>query len=128
VGSGVPLFRGLIVLPAAQAGNLTVVGPTLCLDSKILTDVGCSVSEAEVTDPARTISIADASNIELWHEAYLDYVPATGLNRSGRDGAVPAFRRHNDGFNAVHGDGHVHWYRAGSTKPSLWTIQADESP
>jgi prepilin-type N-terminal cleavage/methylation domain-containing protein len=99
-----------------------------CQDSRIFSDVGCSVAEAEVADPAGTIWIADSTNIELYREAYLDYVAATSLNRNGQDGAAPAFRRHSDGFNAVHGDGHVHWYRAGSTRPSMWTIQADESP
>jgi prepilin-type N-terminal cleavage/methylation domain-containing protein/prepilin-type processing-associated H-X9-DG protein len=90
-------------------------------------DVGCSVSEAEVADPAGTIWIADSNNIELWREAYTDYAPKTGLNTNGRDGGETAFSRHTGGFNTVHADGHVKYYRAGSTKPHQWSIQIDES-
>jgi prepilin-type N-terminal cleavage/methylation domain-containing protein/prepilin-type processing-associated H-X9-DG protein len=91
-------------------------------------DVGCSVSEAEVEDPAGTIWIADSNNIELWRDAYTDYAPPSGLNANGAQGSVKAFSRHNEGFNTVHADGHAKWYRAGSTKPKDWSIQADESP
>lgn len=96
--------------------------------SAIRPDVGCSVSESEVADPAGTIWIADANSIELYREAFLDYAPKHSLNANGRDGSPTAFSRHNDGFNTVLGDGHAKWYRAGSTKPSMWTIQSDESP
>jgi prepilin-type N-terminal cleavage/methylation domain-containing protein/prepilin-type processing-associated H-X9-DG protein len=91
-------------------------------------DVGCSVSEAEVDDPAGTIWITDSNNIELWRDAYTDYAPKSGLNRNGLDGSEAAFSRHTGGFNTVHADGHVKFYRAGSTKPSQWTIERDESP
>jgi prepilin-type processing-associated H-X9-DG protein len=91
-------------------------------------DVGCSVSEAEVADPVGTIWIADSNNIELWREAYTDYAPADGLNAKGTQGSPLAFSRHTGGFNTIHADGHAKWYRAGSTRPSQWSIQADESP
>jgi prepilin-type N-terminal cleavage/methylation domain-containing protein/prepilin-type processing-associated H-X9-DG protein len=91
-------------------------------------DVGCSVSEAEVGDPAGTIWIADSTNIELWRDAYTDYAPESGLNAKGDQGSAKAFSRHNNGFNTVHADGHAKWYRAGSSKPKDWSIQADESP
>jgi prepilin-type N-terminal cleavage/methylation domain-containing protein/prepilin-type processing-associated H-X9-DG protein len=81
-------------------------------------DHGCSVSMAEVTDPAGTIWITDSTTIELWQEALIDYAPKN----------LPVFSRHNGGFNTVHGDGHVKYYRAGSTKPSMWSIEADDSP
>jgi prepilin-type N-terminal cleavage/methylation domain-containing protein/prepilin-type processing-associated H-X9-DG protein len=82
-------------------------------------DVGCSVTEAEVEDPAGTIWIADSTSIELWQEIHLDYATQT---------SVKAFLRHNEGFNTIHADGHARWHRAGSTRPKDWTIQADESP
>lgn len=95
-------------------------------------DFGCSVSMAEVEDPAGTIWILDSTNTELWQEAYFDYAPSkTGFNPgSGErlDGGVVAFSRHHGGFNTVHGDGHVKWYKAGSTKPWMWTIEADGPP
>ena len=92
------------------------------------TDVGCSVAMAEVEDPAGTIWITDSTNIELWREAYTDYAPPDGNNSKGQAGGVTVFSRHNGGFNTVHGDGHVKYYRAGSTKPSMWSIEADDSP
>jgi prepilin-type N-terminal cleavage/methylation domain-containing protein/prepilin-type processing-associated H-X9-DG protein len=97
-----------------------------------LSDIGCSVSMAEVEDPAGTIWITDSTNIELWEEAHLDYAPSrTGFDpglKQPLDGGVVAFSRHNGGFNSVHGDGHVRFYRAGSTKPWMWTIQEDGPP
>jgi prepilin-type N-terminal cleavage/methylation domain-containing protein/prepilin-type processing-associated H-X9-DG protein len=91
-------------------------------------DVGCSVSEAEVADPAGTIWITDSNNIELWRDAYTDYAPKMALNGNGTSGSEPTFSRHTGGFNTVHADGHVKYYRAGSTKPSQWTIEDDVSP
>jgi prepilin-type processing-associated H-X9-DG protein len=89
-----------------------------CQGPRRAIDVGCSVSMSEVEDPAGTIWITDSTNIELWQETFLDYNP--------RNEAV--FTRHNGGFNTVHGDGHVKWYKAGSTKPYMWSIELDDSP
>jgi prepilin-type N-terminal cleavage/methylation domain-containing protein/prepilin-type processing-associated H-X9-DG protein len=99
-----------------------------CQGARRASDVGCSVAMAEVEDPAGTIWITDSTNIELWREAYTDYAPPDGNNSKGHDGGVTVFSRHNGGFNTVHGDGHVKYYRAGSTKPSMWSIEADDSP
>jgi prepilin-type N-terminal cleavage/methylation domain-containing protein/prepilin-type processing-associated H-X9-DG protein len=99
-----------------------------CQGARRATDVGCSVAMAEVEDPAGTIWITDSTNIELWREAYTDYAPLDSNNRKGLDGGIPAFSRHTGGFNTVFGDGHVKYLRAGSTKPSMWTIEADDSP
>jgi prepilin-type N-terminal cleavage/methylation domain-containing protein/prepilin-type processing-associated H-X9-DG protein len=99
-----------------------------CQSDLLRTVVGCSVAEAEVADPAGTIWLADSKNQELFREAYLDYALPNGANGYGRIGAAPAFRRHGDGFNALHGDGHVRWRRAGSTRPHHWTIQDDIAP
>ena len=52
------------------------------------TDVGCSVSMAEVEDPAGTIWMTDSTNIELWREAYFDYAPPDGNNSKGQAGGV----------------------------------------
>jgi prepilin-type N-terminal cleavage/methylation domain-containing protein/prepilin-type processing-associated H-X9-DG protein len=99
-----------------------------CQGSRRAIDVGCSVAMAEVEDPAGTIWITDSTNIELWREAYTDYAPPDGNNSKGQSGGITVFSRHNGGFNTVHGDGHVKYYRAGSTKPSMWSIEADDSP
>jgi prepilin-type N-terminal cleavage/methylation domain-containing protein/prepilin-type processing-associated H-X9-DG protein len=99
-----------------------------CQGARRATDVGCSVAMGEVEDPAGTIWITDSTNIELWREAYTDYAPLDSNNRKGLDGGIPAFSRHTGGFNTVFGDGHVKYLRAGSTKPSMWTIEADDSP
>jgi prepilin-type N-terminal cleavage/methylation domain-containing protein/prepilin-type processing-associated H-X9-DG protein len=96
-------------------------------------DEGCSVSVAEVQDPAGTIWITDSTNLELFREASFDYAPATkggfaSWTHQPLDGGPPVFSRHNGGFNTVHADGHVKFYRAGSTKPWMWTIEADGPP
>jgi prepilin-type N-terminal cleavage/methylation domain-containing protein/prepilin-type processing-associated H-X9-DG protein len=89
-----------------------------CQGPRRAIDVGCSVAMAEVEDPAGTIWITDSTNIELWQETFLDYNPTNAA----------VFSRHNGGFNTVHGDGHVKYYRVRSTKPSMWSIEADDSP
>jgi prepilin-type N-terminal cleavage/methylation domain-containing protein/prepilin-type processing-associated H-X9-DG protein len=102
-------------------------GPTRQIDD------GCSVSLAEVQDAAGTIWITDSTNLELFREASFDYAPPTkggvgAWTHQPLDGGPLVFRRHNGGFNTVHGDGHVRFYQAGSTKPWMWTIEADGPP
>jgi prepilin-type N-terminal cleavage/methylation domain-containing protein/prepilin-type processing-associated H-X9-DG protein len=103
-----------------------------CQGARRRLDGGCSVSMAEVEDPAGTIWITDSTNIELWQDDHFDYARSkTGFDPGTQqplDGGVVAFSRHNGGFNSVHGDGHVKFYKAGSTKPWMWTIQADGPP
>ena len=82
---------------------------------------------AEVADPAGTIWITDSNNIELWQDPYHDTAPLSNLNGKGTQGGEPAFSRHSSGFNTVHADGHVKYYRAGSSKPHHWTIQDDRT-
>jgi prepilin-type N-terminal cleavage/methylation domain-containing protein/prepilin-type processing-associated H-X9-DG protein len=86
-----------------------------CQGARRQTDHGCSVSMADVEDPAGTIWITDSQTIEIWQEALVDYAPKN----------LPIFSRHSGGFNTVYGDGHVKYQRAGTTKPWMWTIEAD---
>jgi prepilin-type N-terminal cleavage/methylation domain-containing protein/prepilin-type processing-associated H-X9-DG protein len=92
-----------------------------CQDNRRTIDHGCSVAEAEIEDPIGTIWIVDSTLQELWDENYLDYSPAKGYG-------AQVYARHTGGFNTIHADGHVKFYRSGSTKPSQWTIQNDTSP
>src|SRR5205814_2343056 len=85
-----------------------------CQDSRRTIDHGCSVAEAEIEDPVGTLWIVDSTEQELWNEGYTDYVSPK---------AAQTFNRHTGGFNTIHADGHVHFYRAGSTKPNQWTIE-----
>jgi prepilin-type N-terminal cleavage/methylation domain-containing protein len=85
-------------------------------------DVGCSVTEAEIEDVAGTIWITDSTNVELWQEIYFDYAPASAL------GGIKVFSRHFGGFNTIHADGHVKYYRSGATRPHQWTIEDDVDP
>ena len=78
------------------------------------TSFGESVHEAEVAEPAGTIWAVDVQASELWNESSLDYAANAA-----------AFRRHSDGFNAVFGDGHAKWLKAGSTRPQMWSVQQD---
>jgi prepilin-type N-terminal cleavage/methylation domain-containing protein/prepilin-type processing-associated H-X9-DG protein len=91
-----------------------------CQGERRKTDVGCSVSEAEIEDPVGTIWIVDSTNLELWNENHLDYSKTS-------DGGPKVFSRHTGGFNTIHADGHVKFYRAGSTRPHQWSIQNDQS-
>lgn len=79
--------------------------------------VGLSIAEAVIATPANTIWIMDSDNIEMWREQYFDYNPAIATRRQ--------FERHAGGFSAAFADGHVKWIRAGSSRPSMWTVQAD---
>jgi prepilin-type processing-associated H-X9-DG protein len=48
-----------------------------------------------------------------------------------REGLVDQVRSglcNDGGFNTLHSDGHVKFYRAGTTKPWMWTIEADGPP
>jgi prepilin-type processing-associated H-X9-DG protein len=76
------------------------------------------VPEAEIEDPVGTIWIVDSTLQELWDENYLDYSPSKGYG-------VQVYARHTGGFNSIHADGHVKFYRSGSTKPGQWTIEND---
>jgi len=76
---------------------------------------GESVNEAEIGDASGTIWLVDSDHQELWNEGSLDYVAAQ----------TPLYRRHNDGFNAAYVDGHVKWMKAGSSKPTMWSVQSD---
>lgn len=76
---------------------------------------GGSVNESQIEDASGTIWLVDSDNSELWQEALLDYVPAQTVN----------YRRHSDGFNAAFVDGHAKFVKAGASKNSMWSIQAD---
>ena len=76
---------------------------------------GGSVNEAQIGDPAGTVWLIDGDVQELWNESSLDYAPGQAAN----------FRRHSDGYNGAFVDGHVKWTKAGSSKNSMWSVQAD---
>jgi prepilin-type N-terminal cleavage/methylation domain-containing protein/prepilin-type processing-associated H-X9-DG protein len=84
-------------------------------------DVGASVNESDVKDPAGTIWVADSSWIELWDDRWLDYADKKGRPRA--DWGVEG--RHNNGFDAMFGDGHVKWLHYGSSQPCQWSIEDD---
>jgi prepilin-type N-terminal cleavage/methylation domain-containing protein/prepilin-type processing-associated H-X9-DG protein len=93
-----------------------------CQGERRKADTGCSVAEAEIEDPVGTIWVVDATRQEIWSEDSFDYSdPKAG-------GGTAVYARHTGGFNTIHADGHVKFYRAGSTRPHQWTIQADTSP
>jgi len=81
------------------------------------------VNEAQVEDGANCIWIADGyqgfGDMEFWREMYFDYATNGTPNKD-------KYRIHNNGFDAVFGDGHAKWIKAGSTKPGNWTIQAND--
>jgi prepilin-type N-terminal cleavage/methylation domain-containing protein len=93
-----------------------------CQGTRRATDVGCSVSEAEIEDPVGTIWVVDSNKIEIWSEDHFDYAKPSST------GGPQLYARHTGGFNTIHADGHEKFYRSGSTKPHQWTIQDDVSP
>ena len=84
-------------------------------------DVGASVNENDVKDPAGTIWVADSTFIEIWDERWVDYANKKG--RTHADWGVEG--RHSGGFEALFGDGHVKLLKCGSSQPCQWSIQDD---
>lgn len=80
------------------------------------------VALAEIEDPATTLMFADGQEdgnntlYIIWKEDHTDH---------GVTGDIRVSDRHNDGFNAAFGDGHVKLQKFGSTKPGVWSIQYD---
>jgi len=76
---------------------------------------GTGPAMAEVQDPAGSILVADGSGLECWNDTHYDF------------GSAPVVQsRHNDGFNAIYGDGHSKWRKARSTVPGEWSIQSGD--
>lgn len=73
-----------------------------------------------IEDPSGSIWLTDAwsgfGDMEYWRENYFDYVPANQVR----------YRIHNGGFDVVFADGHAKWLKAGSSRPGMWTIQAND--
>ena len=84
-------------------------------------DLGESIHESEVKDPAGTLWVADSTLPEVFDDLYVDYAVKKG--RSHEDWGVES--RHNGGFNALFGEGHVKWLLYGSSQPCQWSIQDD---
>jgi len=86
-----------------------------CLQS---VSFGTGPAMADVQDAAGSILIADGlgpNGLECWSDIHFDY--GTNPQVAGR---------HNEGFNAIYGDGHVKWRKFKSTKPGEWTIQSGD--
>jgi prepilin-type processing-associated H-X9-DG protein len=73
------------------------------------------VTQAQISDPANAIWVMDSIGSEIWREDYVDY----------RNNPQQITNRHNEGFNAAFGDGHVKWIRFRNSKPCQWSIQDD---
>ena len=76
---------------------------------------GTGPAMADVQDPSGSIVVADGAGLECWNDTHYDF------------GTAPVVvGRHNEGFTAVYGDGHVKWRKFGNTKPGEWTIQSGD--
>jgi prepilin-type N-terminal cleavage/methylation domain-containing protein/prepilin-type processing-associated H-X9-DG protein len=95
------------------------------------TSTTISLSESEVEDPAGTIHIFDSWNTDplqgqsiraIQDEKRTDHckLPTTGCDTPSK-----VANRHNGGFTAIFGDGHVKWRKWGSTTACDWSVQAD---
>ena len=89
---------------------------------------------AQVEDASGTIYVIDGGSPDIWADDHLDFAVCPPFKRNtgwsvGRVGQPCASRGvHQDRLNALFFDGHVRTVRAGSTKPSMWTIQQDTDP
>lgn len=89
-----------------------------------------AVSLAQVEDPAGTIQLVDA-----WTTATSQGSSIRGIQEEIRTDhfssaasyltASKVARRHSEGFVALQGDGHVKWWRWGSSQAKDWSIQSD---
>lgn len=89
------------------------------------------VPDAQIEDPAGTIWLFEGNWSDMSNgDEDTDY----GWNLDGHKNALKPYNgngqrgvrgRHNDGFNAIFGDGHIKWVKFGGSKPSMWSIQAD---
>ncbi len=89
---------------------------------------------AQVEDVTGTIYVVDGGSPDIWSDDHLDFAVCPPFNRRtgwavGRR-YYPCGERgvHHDRLNALFFDGHVRPVHAGSTRPSMWTIQADTDP
>jgi prepilin-type processing-associated H-X9-DG protein len=87
-----------------------------------------------VEDPSGSIYVIDGGSPDIWSDDHLDFAVCPPFKRAtgwsvGQVGK-PCEQRgvHQDRLNTLYFDGHVRSLRAGSTKPSMWTIQADTDP
>ena len=90
------------------------------------TSAATACNEAAVGDAAGTIHIVDgmsSSNNGDSMRGILD--EARTDHFSDAEDSKVAYR-HNLGFNALYGDGHVKWLPYGSTKAGDWTIQSGD--
>ena len=93
---------------------------------------GSLLPDADIQDPAGTIWLAEGNWPDLGNDREGDYgrmrqfptnpeATMSGYKFKG----VKIRGRHNDGFVAIYGDGHVKWNKFGSTRPKMWSIQTD---
>ena len=139
-GSGFPVRKvstlsyGMNVI-SDTAGDWSTPGFKTATNTKcgfVSTGTSAGIAEAQIEAPATTIHIVDAlagvagandpcdygQNIRgISNEAQTDHF--------GNNTTVKVADRHSGGFNAVFGDGHCHWTRWGTTRPSDWSVQDD---
>lgn len=95
---------------------------------------GDPMPDAKLEDPAGSIWLNEGNWPDMGFDVHIDYawhLPPEN-NRiicfSGNRPCYLGYRiraRHNGGYNNVWGDGHAKWLKFGSSKPWMWSIQAD---
>ena len=90
------------------------------------------ITENDIQDPAGTIHIMDAitgTSSTADPRGQGSSIRGIALDirtdRFKNEESAKVDYRHNEGFNALYGDGHAHWNKYGSTKACDWTIQSD---
>jgi prepilin-type N-terminal cleavage/methylation domain-containing protein len=85
------------------------------------------VPDAYIEDHAGTIWLTEG----VWPDLDCDNTTDYGwvVFDNGRlDGQYRGYHvrdRHSQGFNAIYGEGHVHWVRWGTARPEMYSVQQD---
>jgi prepilin-type N-terminal cleavage/methylation domain-containing protein/prepilin-type processing-associated H-X9-DG protein len=97
--------------------------------------ISLPVRGREIEDPSGSIEYCDAkyigsccypnTGVYIMSDMSTDFAGFLGVSTGSSICCIPK-DRHNEGFNACYGDGHVKWQRWGSTQPGDWTIQSGD--
>ena len=107
------------------------------------TGYGKGVRMTAVPAPAETIMITDHTysgdpnsstdkiEPEIWNDCQVDYAHINVVKgndfckNTNPDLVARVPSRHSEGFVTVHADSHAKWYKFGSTKGYMWSVQDD---
>lgn len=106
-------------LKSSYATNSVTKIGTQYLDSPMNNSYRPALSLAQYEEPATTLLMCDASELEIFQDTQTDWGNAGGT----KEDALRVAKRHLEGANYLFADGHVKWLR--DSKKAMWTLAAD---